>query len=54
MWEFALGRVVMQGGPYAGVRKSDKLDKLVNEAARLFSCGDTGKTQWVAKTASRG
>ena len=28
MWEFMLKRVVMQGGPFAGTPKSDKLEKL--------------------------
>ena len=43
MWEFALGRVVAQDGPFAGVRKSDKLDKLANEAVRLFPWGIPGR-----------
>ena len=29
MWELALERVVIQGGPFAGAPKSEKLDKLV-------------------------
>ena len=34
-----LERVVMQGGPFSGVRKSDKLDKLAKDAVKLFPCG---------------
>ena len=29
----------MKGGPFAGVRKSDKLDNLVNESVRLCPVG---------------
>ena len=39
MWEFVVVGVVMQGGPFAGVRKSDKIDNLCNAAARLFPWG---------------
>ena len=39
MWEFMLERVVMQGGPFSGVRRSDKLDKLVKDAIKLFPWG---------------
>ena len=39
MWEFILERVVMQDGPFSGVRKSEMLDKLVRDAVRLFPCG---------------
>ena len=38
-WAYMLGKVIVQGGPFAGAPKSDHLEKIVDKAMKLFPWG---------------
>ena len=45
IWAHVLEKIARQGGPFRGVAKTDKFDKLVETAVRLFPGGIPDKNQ---------